>query len=150
MTLTELFAKLSTRGLSVCRSGDELECTGDTSALTDELKAALVQHRHEFLRMLPDRRDVIDRLKEQAVSHFMPYHPLPEPGETTVFFPGHHLLDFEWDEPVPAPPSWCFRYAHPKAWRSVYGEHWICATCHPPVSEDVVVEWSDEKTIADS
>lgn len=53
MTMTELFTELNQRGLTVHRAGDELECRGDLSLLTDELRATLHEHRNEFLRLLP-------------------------------------------------------------------------------------------------
>ena len=36
------------------------------------------------------------------------------------------------------PPVWCPRYQHERAWRSIYGTHLICETCHPPVHPNVV------------
>jgi TubC N-terminal docking domain len=36
---------------------------------------------------------------------------------------------------------WCTRYQHPRAWKSIYGDHLICGTCCPPVSNNVVAEW---------
>lgn len=37
------------------------------------------------------------------------------------------------------PNEWC-SYGHPNGWRSIFGSHVICATCHPPVNERVVAE----------
>jgi hypothetical protein len=41
------------------------------------------------------------------------------------------------------PLPWCPRFQHPRAWRSIYGAHLICATCHPPAVESVIAEWID-------
>ena len=51
--------------------------------------------------------------------------------------------DYEWIfEPKPKKPlPWCPRDQHRRAWRSVFRPHWICAVCHPPVSENVIAEW---------
>lgn len=35
--------------------------------------------------------------------------------------------------------DWC-QYGHPEGWRSIYGPHLICATCHPPSREEAVAE----------
>jgi len=53
MTLIELFAALSNRGLTVQRTGDGLECRGDQSMITDEMQQALKEHRDVFLKTLP-------------------------------------------------------------------------------------------------
>lgn len=146
MTLIELFGVLSTRGLRLTRLGEELQCRGDQSQVSDDLKEALREHREAFLRCVPDSTEIIrgrlsclvewlneaapveykleeefwcsfdrqleaavetgdvdhldaeiDRLKHLAVAHFLPFHTLPEPGETLVTFPGHELLDFTWE-----------------------------------------------------
>ena len=53
-------------------------------------------------------------------------------------------IDDPPDIPAPAPLLLCFyRYGHRTAWQSIYGPHWICAVCHPPVSETVIAEWID-------
>lgn len=50
------------------------------------------------------------------------------------------LADFESATAV-RPLLLCFdRYGHRAAWRSIYGPHLICDTCHPPVSPGVVAE----------
>ena len=54
MTLIELFGQLSVRGMSVRRCGNRIQCVGNVDLLTDELKEALIKHRQEFLRVLPD------------------------------------------------------------------------------------------------
>ena len=38
-------------------------------------------------------------------------------------------------------PPWCRHPSHRQGWKSIYGEHLICATCHPPVDEKIVAEW---------
>ena len=56
-------------------------------------------------------------------------------------------LDVDAAPPAPATPHrwnrpptpWC-PYGHPAAWRSRYGPHWICETCHTPVTPAAVVE----------
>jgi hypothetical protein len=53
MSLSELFLQLSSRSLTVCRVGDELECQGDQSLLTDEMQQAMKEHRQVFLDTLP-------------------------------------------------------------------------------------------------
>ena len=53
MTLIELFTALSSRGLSVQRAVDGLECLGDQSTITDEMQLALKEHRDVFLKTLP-------------------------------------------------------------------------------------------------
>ena len=65
--------------------------------------------------------------------------------------PGPETWDFAWSDKPPAgkSQSWCPRYGHPRAWRSIYGEHLICETCHPPVSDSVVAEWIGEPEAVD-
>ena len=36
---------------------------------------------------------------------------------------------------------WCWRYQHPREWRSRIGGHVVCATCHPPADVGHVAEW---------
>ena len=43
----------------------------------------------------------------------------------------------------PKSPDWCRQYGHRRGWRSIYGPHLICATCHSPVSDSVIAEWID-------
>ena len=70
----------------------------------------------------------MERIAKQQVADFRP------------------LVVYDWDDepvtkPEPDTTPWCPRYKHPRAWRSIYGDHLICATCHPPVSETRVAEW---------
>ena len=67
--------------------------------------------------------------------------------EADIFAVGNSFADV-WGSPsdwfadtVRPEPPWCPRYLHPRGWRSIYGTHLICATCHPPVCEEVVAEW---------
>jgi len=53
MTLIELFTELSSRGLTIRRVGDDLECRGDQSMITDEMQQALKEHQDVFLKTLP-------------------------------------------------------------------------------------------------
>jgi hypothetical protein len=53
MTLIELFTQLGSLGLTVQLAGDDLECRGNQSQLTDELRQALKEHRQVFLDNLP-------------------------------------------------------------------------------------------------
>lgn len=51
------------------------------------------------------------------------------------------IFDNPPDIPSPRPLLLCFdRYGHRTAWQSIYGSHWICAVCHPPVRPGVVTE----------
>lgn len=43
----------------------------------------------------------------------------------------------------PAPPPWCCYPEHRRGWRSIYGPHVVCATCHPPAANSLVAEWLD-------
>jgi len=43
-------------------------------------------------------KQVISELKDRTAIHFLPHHQMPKAGETLVVYPGHELLDFEWDE----------------------------------------------------
>jgi len=52
--------------------------------------------------------------------------------------------DEEFEPPpraMPPSPPWCQYRSHWHGWRSIYGPHLICATCHPPAIPGVVAEW---------
>lgn len=52
------------------------------------------------------------------------------------------LLSDDWEETnIKTVNKWCPAYDHSKGWRSVYGDHLMCGTCYPPVSDQVVAEW---------
>lgn len=96
-------------------------------------------------------------------------HPLGDAMQTTLFFDGR-------GDPGEPPPrrrssltcqraatdadslpirivstaaSWCASYRHPIGWRSTYGSHVLCATCHPPVDESIVAEWLQRDAAVD-
>jgi hypothetical protein len=54
-------------------------------------------------------------------------------------------LGCEWDcvgEPIrPKPAEICSCCEGRRWWRSVYGPHLICGTCHPPALPNLVAEW---------
>ncbi len=72
---------------------------------------------------------LLDRLQEL-------WNRPPEPDPDLEVFDPFDATDD--DDGEPKPPDWCRRYAHRRAWRSIYGPHWICAVYHPPVRPGVV------------
>ena len=80
--------------------------------------------------------------------HMVPSDINPEPHTDDGSYSLQELPEwiFDWciDPKPKRPQPWC-PYKHPRAWRSVYGPHLICGTCHPPASESVVAEWLNRK-----
>ena len=81
---------------------------------------------------------LLDRLRELWDQQPEPEQE-PEPDQEPI-----DMFDAtEDDHSKPKLPDWCRQYGHRRAWRSIYGPHLICATCHPPVSDSVIAEWID-------
>lgn len=71
---------------------------------------------------------VVERIRSHKAEIVRTLSPQSQPG---------------WREPfkVHPPPPWCGYPRHLHGWRSIYGPHVICATCHPPAVPEIVAEW---------
>ena len=155
-TPTTLLAEFDRLGIEVKANGDRLRFR-PRNAVSDELLAALRQHKTEILETLtrqadstpPNTADVVSILGGEA-----------QPVAHDADDPPAMLVDwFERTTSADGSPDWkwfpLFQRAEPlttchccgqhRWWRSIYGPHLICGVCHPPAFANVVAEWITNK-----
>lgn len=123
MELSELLQQLEIRGILIRVTGERLRA-GPRSALTPEITGALREHKEAVVRRYSMRGNGNESQKQPGFRRFVTSHP-------TINRPSVAAASTEW----------CPRYGHARAWRSIYGQHVICAVCHPPAVAEIVAEW---------
>lgn len=113
MTVTALLSELERRGVRLQTDGSRVGFS-PAGAVTPDLRQAIREHKPALLKLLS-----------------------PPTGDSTFDDAplGPPVAD-PFDEPPERLPC-----GHSQQWRSIYGPHLICATCHPPASPDFVAEW---------
>lgn len=155
-TLDELLADCDAHAIRLALAGcGGLEIDAPSDALTPDLLARLKAHKGDLLAFLA-RRDTAAEGRSKNVSNWSRFgrenrtnwsrfgrvaHPRKRAER-----PAHAasaIDDATWDfMPVTSVATpWCPVYHHPRMWRSIYGDHLICATCHPPATPEIVAEY---------
>lgn len=145
MELSTLLQELKVRGAVIDVHADRLRVSPPT-ALTPDILDALRQHKPDIIRRHTARGNS-SRFAETPVKHVesvtartgieVPIGPVPGWMDLEAIF---RWLNAPYQRECP----WCPLYRHGTAWRSVFGPHLICATCHPPARPDIVAEWIGE------
>lgn len=128
MTAVALLAECRQRGLTLTAEEGRL-LVRPAGQADDELLARLQAWKAELLVLLAAASDAeLDRDDESLdpPTDWDAANPSPEPRSFSRAWP--------WTR-----KPWC-DYGHPTAWRSIYGSHLICETCHPPATEEAVAE----------
>ena len=127
--IDEMLAQLNVACPPACRLSDD-----DWQAL-DAIQKRIDAAR--LRRNLPALAVACGDYERTARTLFSTTDPNSTDAKTANRFP---WLDDVF-KPKPDPTPWCPRYRHSRAWRSIFGDHLICATCHPPLFENLVAEW---------
>ncbi|REJ90643.1 MAG: hypothetical protein DWQ34_16930 [Planctomycetota bacterium] len=124
MSAGELLLDLGRLGIRLESDGERLRYF-PRSAVTPDLIGRLKAHKGDLLAILARRDTEAEK-------------PAERPAVATCA-----IDDATWDfVPVASVSTpWCPVYRHPRAWRSIYGDHLICATCHPPATPEIVAEY---------
>lgn len=156
-----LLAELHRLGIAVKADGDRLRFR-PRNAVSDELLAALRQHKTEILATLTRQVESPPTNTADVVPVFG-REAQPVAGDADD--PPAMLVNwFERTTSADGSPDWkwfpLFQKAEPlttchccgqhRWWRSIYGPHLICGVCHRPAFANVVAEWITNEPSSES